>query len=167
MSTANQEGAGESQQEYEMPVYYPTAVVQEGKGMEAVEWYEKALKCKPVAVYKNAKDQTVMHAFLRSAYGIPMAVEESTPKEHNVDGVAVAPNRASATYTYVNVPEGYTCDEAVEGMRAAGARVTHEPRDLFYGHRVGRVIDKYGMAWAFSSKCEVTPDMKMPEKWGH
>ncbi len=125
--------------EWTPPAYYPSVVVAEGRGVEAIAWYKDALKAKEKAVYKN-KDGTVMHAFLESEYGFPVAIEEATPKEHNCDPVD-DPKRGSAMYMYINVQGSHKADDAVKSMKAAGAHVTHETRDLFYGHRVGRVVD--------------------------
>lgn len=146
------------------PDYYTTVVVPEGKGLEAISWYEKALHAKAVHQYKN-EDGTLMHGFLRSDYGFPFAIDEVTPKFHNVDPVD-APKRASASYVYVNVTAPHKADDAVASMKAAGSTVTHEAADMFYGHRVGRVVDRYGVSWSFAHRIPCD-NMVMPKKYGH
>lgn len=43
-------------------------------------------------------------------------------------------------------------DEHCERARAAGARITCEPADQFYGDRVYRALDPEGHVWNFSQK---------------
>jgi uncharacterized glyoxalase superfamily protein PhnB len=48
----------------------------------------------------------------------------------------------------VHLPEGI--DEHCERARAAGARITQEPADQFYGERTYRVVDPEGHVWNFA-----------------
>lgn len=147
------------------PNYYMTVVVPEGEGLNAMEWYKTALNATEKACYKN-KDGTLMHGHLNSAYGFPLGVDEITPKESNCDVAEGAPQRGVANYLYVNIQSEHSVDDACRAMKEAGATITHPPRDLFYGHRVGRVVDRYGVAWALSKECALQMD-QMPAKWGH
>ena len=155
-----------SAEESDFPNAHQTIVVADGEGLAAIDYYEKSMSAKADPVYKN-KDGTVMHSMLKSTYGFMFSVEECTPKEHNTDPVKSPSKRGVANYTYVNVQKPHTCDEAIENMRKAGAHITHEAHDTFYGHRVGRCVDKYGAAWAFATTIPVEGEMEWPEKWGH
>ncbi len=86
-----------------------------------------------------------MHAILYSKFGFPFGIHEATPKECNADPVE-APLRGTAMHMYINAQGSFKADDAVQCLKAAGAHFTHEPRDLFYGHRVGRVVDKFGVS---------------------
>jgi uncharacterized glyoxalase superfamily protein PhnB len=48
----------------------------------------------------------------------------------------------------VHLPEGL--DAHCERARAAGARITQEPGDQFYGERTYRVVDPEGHVWNFA-----------------
>jgi uncharacterized glyoxalase superfamily protein PhnB len=48
----------------------------------------------------------------------------------------------------VHLPEGI--DEHCERARAAGARITQEPEDQFYGERTYRALDLEGHVWNFA-----------------
>ncbi len=165
MASKENEKAGE---ECVQPVWMLSVVVPDGKGIEAMEWYKSTLCAKEQACYKN-EDGTVMHGTLISTYGFSVAVEEHTPKEHMAVPVSLEtpPKRATASYMYVNLPDETTVDKAVQAMRDGGAVVTHEPKDMFYGHRVGRVVDKFGVGWAFAQKCHFDPNAPFPKKYGH
>lgn len=164
--SCNQEG--KDQDPNELPVTLLTVVVPDGKGIAAIDWYKSALCAKEKVCYKN-EDGTVMHATLISSYGFMLAIEEFTPKEHMANPVTsdLSPKQATACYTYINLPDGTTTDVAVDVMRKAGAVVTHDVKDMFYGHRVGRVVDKFGIGWAFAQKCAFDENCPMPKKYGH
>jgi uncharacterized glyoxalase superfamily protein PhnB len=56
----------------------------------------------------------------------------------------------------VTVPD---LDAHCERARAAGARVTQEPKDQFYGERTYRALDLEGHVWNFSQPVEqVSPE---------
>lgn len=145
-----------------------TVVVPEKKGVEALDWYKSALSAKDDTCYKN-EDGTIMYATLDSLYGFKIAVDEHTPKEHMAVPISSdqPPKEATASYMYINLPDGTSTDTAVDNMRKNGAIVTHEPKDMFYGHRVGRVVDKYAIGWAFAQKCAFDKNAPMPKKYGH
>jgi uncharacterized glyoxalase superfamily protein PhnB len=50
----------------------------------------------------------------------------------------------------VNLPDGI--DEHCERARAAGARITQEPHDEFYGERTYRALDLEGHVWNFAQR---------------
>jgi uncharacterized glyoxalase superfamily protein PhnB len=53
-------------------------------------------------------------------------------------------------------------DAHCERARAAGARITQEPAEQFYGSRVYRALDPEGHVWNFDQKIEdmSTADME-------
>ncbi|MFZ4596859.1 MAG: VOC family protein [Verrucomicrobiaceae bacterium] len=56
-------------------------------------------------------------------------------------------------------------DASVERARAAGATVTMEPKDQFYGHRSAQVRDPFGHEWLLQHEIErVLPD-EMQRRW--
>lgn len=148
------------------PNYYLTVVVAEGEGLSAVEFYKEALAATAENVYKN-EDGTLMHAFLKSSYGFPLAIDEHTPKHCNTDIASGEEKRGKSAYMSVTVVEPHKVEDAVASMKKAGAAITHEPEDMFYGRRVARAVDKYGVAWAFSHRIPYDESVPMPKKFGH
>jgi PhnB protein len=48
---------------------------------------------------------------------------------------------------HLEVPD---CDAAIARAKAAGATVTQEPWDAFWGARYARILDPFGHSWSFS-----------------
>lgn len=150
-----------------LPTCYMAVVVTEGQGMTALEFYKEALAAEEKNVYKN-EDGTLMHAFLKSAYGFPFAIEEDTPKYSNVHPAPTEVIRGTSNYQYANVAQPHKVENADAIMKKAGAVITREPQDmfLFYGHRVACAVDKYGVSWAFSTRIPYDQSATMPKNTG-
>ena len=148
----------EQEAQPELPVSLLSVVVPPGSGLSALDWYKTALCAEVKQCYKNEQGE-IMHAVMASSYGFSFAVEEFMPVDHMARPISAdeTPKLASATYMYVNLRDDFTPDAAVETMRDAGAVVTHEPKDMFYGERVGQVVDKFGAGWAFTKPCAPFP----------
>ena len=58
---------------------------------------------------------------------------------------------------FVRVDLAEDIDAHCERARAAGARITQEPRDEFYGHRTYRALDPEGHVWSFGAPIDVIP----------
>jgi uncharacterized glyoxalase superfamily protein PhnB len=59
---------------------------------------------------------------------------------------------------FVRVDLAEDIDAHCERARAAGARITQEPRDEFYGHRTYRALDPEGHVWSFGAPIAVISD---------
>ena len=57
-------------------------------------------------------------------------------------------------------------DEHCERARAAGARITDEPADQFYGARTYRAVDPEGHVWNFSQEVRVVSGEEMEKATG-
>lgn len=142
--------------EEEYPTLLHTIVVKDGAN--AVAWYEKALGATVYFRYEDA-DGRILHCVLRTPWGLCISIEDHDPFKHMVQGAEKGDKLSSCSYVYVTIPEnGGTADEAVNRMRECGATVVEECQDMFYGHRMGKVIDCYGMGWVFGHKIECTMD---------
>jgi uncharacterized glyoxalase superfamily protein PhnB len=64
----------------------------------------------------------------------------------------------------VHLEEGL--DAHCEHARAAGARITDEPADQFYGSRTYRVVDPEGHVWNFSQDVRVVTGDEMEKVTG-
>jgi PhnB protein len=125
-------------------------------GCVALAFYEKALDAKIKFNYPGENGK-VMHAYLMSPVGggFHFAVEDEgcvpdMMASMNVSAPLEGVERASGIYLYITLKGDEAVDEAVSKMCEAGARITMPPKNLFYGSRVGKLLDPYGVAWTFS-----------------
>lgn len=150
------------------PAALPIFVVRDAKG--AIAFYEKALLAKTKFNYP-AENGMIMHAYLESPLGkgFGFALEDSgaipeMDAVNNVEALEEGATKARGSYLYVNVEGKGSCNDAVERMREAGATVTMAPKDMFYGSRVGKCLDPYGIAWSFSEDVDAAAAAKASEK---
>ena len=59
------------------------------------------------------------------------------------------PNQIKGTSVTMHL-EVENCDAAVKRAADAGATVTLEPWDLFWGARYARIMDPFGHSWSFA-----------------
>jgi PhnB protein len=138
------------------PTACPMLMVRDAKG--ALAFYERALNAEVKAKFDAPASGLIMHAYLRSPLGggFAFCVEDEgalpeLDKWQNVHAAKeAATTHASAVYIYVTLTAPGSCDEATERMREAGATVTMEPRTVFWGPRLAKCIDPYGVAWDFA-----------------
>lgn len=71
---------------------------------------------------------------------------------------------AGTQFLRITLPEGL--DAHCEHARAAGARITDEPADQFYGARTYRAMDPEGHIWNFSQDVRVVSAEEMEKASG-
>ncbi|MDE2488862.1 MAG: VOC family protein [Alphaproteobacteria bacterium] len=117
----------------------------------AMAWLERAFGCEITELVVDGQGR-VGHAEL-SFRGCPIEIagEWTGPQ------IAGAPMRSPASLAGANsqflrlsVESGI--DELCDRARAAGARITQEPEDQFYGARIFRAFDPEGHVWNFSQQ---------------
>jgi uncharacterized glyoxalase superfamily protein PhnB len=57
------------------------------------------------------------------------------------------------------------CDAVIERARAAGATITIEPQDQFYGERSGCLIDPFGHRWTVGHSVEEVSTEEMQRRY--
>jgi uncharacterized glyoxalase superfamily protein PhnB len=62
---------------------------------------------------------------------------------------------------FIGVALDKDIDDHCERARAAGARITAEPQDQFYGARTYRAMDPEGHIWNFRQEVRVVPEEEM------
>lgn len=135
------------------PTLLHTIVVRDAKA--ALKWYCEALGGRVTFRYEDDTTGLVRHAVVSTDYGVRIAVEDYYPEMHMVKPAEIGASVSGCSYVYVTLPKGMgSADQAVERMREAGATVIQECTDMFYGHRLGKVVDKWGHAWVFSHEIE-------------
>ena len=126
----------------------------------AMRWLEKAFGFETTTLLTDA-DGKVGHAemsFLDTPVGIggewagpPLGAARMTAPA-NLGG-------AGTQFLRIELPEGL--DEHCARARTAGARITAEPEDQFYGARTYRAMDPEGHIWNFSQAVRVVSGEEM------
>ena len=107
----------------------------------SISWYENALGATVTRILR-LPDRTIATAEL-NVRGLPVALAEPVP------GTALASPASSGTSV---AAYRITVDDADAAMRqalAAGATLSSEVQDAFWGVRTGEVLDPSGHRWAF------------------
>ena len=116
---------------------------------EAIAFYEKAFGA--TCTFKQmAKDgERVLHANL-ALFGGEIMLHDEFP-EFSPDVLAPTSQGGASMTINVNFPAPADVDAAIARAKAAGASVTMEPADMFWGARYGRIRDPFGHVWAFNA----------------
>jgi PhnB protein len=132
---------------YEKAIPYLT--VDDGKG--AIEFYKRAFGATESSSMP-APDGRIAHAELQIGDALIMLSDRfpqfaaQTPKE--LGGTTVA------LFLYAD-----DVDAVVQKAAEAGATITMEPEDQFWGDRLGQVTDPFGHVWQIATHVEdVTPE---------
>ena len=131
----------------------------------AMKWLEAAFGFETTLLLTDA-DGNLGHAemaFLGSPIGV--GGEWAGPQ---LGGAAMkAPaslGGAGTQFMRITMPSGI--DEHCARARAAGARITDEPADQFYGSRTYRAMDPEGHIWNFAQDVRVVSDEDMAKASG-
>ena len=126
----------------------------------ALDFYKKALGAEEVRRLPAEDGKRLMHAamkigeanvYLRDAFPehCPSMGKDGSPKAYG--GTAVT--------LHLQVEN---CDAAVRQAADAGATVTLEPWDAFWGDRYAQVVDPFGHAWSFAHTLQKASGEKVP-----
>jgi PhnB protein len=116
---------------------------------DAIAFYEKAFDA--VCTMKHMADdgQRVMHSNLEM-FGSEVMMHDEFP-EFGADVRAPASSGSASMTINVNRALPSDVDAIVSRAQAAGATVTLEPQDVFWGCRYAKVRDPFGHVWAFNA----------------
>jgi len=123
---------------------------------EAIEYYTKAFDAKE-RVRMETPDGTVGHAELEIGDSLVMLSDPfpqaSTKPPNELGGTSVS------VFMYVE-----DVDAVVKRAVDAGAMVTMEVADQFWGDRFGSVKDPFGHLWSIATHVEDVPPEEMAER---
>ena len=131
----------------------------------ALKWLEQAFGFELTVLLTDAEGN-VGHAemtFLNAVIGV--GGEWAGPQLGGASMKAPASLGGAGTqFLRIAMPEGL--DAHCERARAAGARITAEPEDQFYGDRTYRAMDPEGHIWNFSQTVRVVSGEEMEQVSG-
>lgn len=125
---------------------------------KAIEFYKKAFGATVRHEMKHP-DGRIMHADLRVGDSV-IYLNDDFPemcggKERNPQALGGTP---CTLHFYVK-----DTDAAVKKAKDAGATVTMEPEDMFWGDRYGTVQDPFGHTWSFATRVKDMSPEEMAE----
>ena len=130
-------------------VVTPHLVVKDANA--AIDFYKKALGATETMRMPAQDGKRLMHAEIQlngaRVFLMDDFPEHRGPGDH-VDAV-FPPDQMKGTSVTMHL-EVENCDTAVKRARDAGATVTMEPWDSFWGARYARIIDPFGHSWSFA-----------------
>ena len=123
----------------------PHLVVSDGVG--AVEFYKKAFGAEEVRRMPAEDGKRLMHAELRIG---PAALFLCDDFPEFCGGKSRTPEAMGGTPITIHQYVA-DCDGAVARAAEAGATVTMQPADMFWGDRYAQVTDPFGYVWSFAT----------------
>jgi PhnB protein len=127
----------------------------------AIDFYKKALGATEVIRMPAQDGKRLMHSEINVG-GARIFVMDDFPEhrgQHGVDAV-FPPDQIKGTSVTMHL-EVENCDAAVKRAADAGATVTLEPWDSFWGARYARIMDPFGHSWSFAP-CRRRGDFRRP-----
>ncbi|RJT38736.1 glyoxalase [Mesorhizobium waimense] len=116
----------------------------------ALKWLEAAFGFEPSMVVSDA-DGRLVHAEMR--FGDGYIIVDSEWADHIASPASVGGRNTQSIYIRLAAGLDAHCEQA----RAAGADITQEPADQFYGERLYRARDPEGHVWTFTQPIRVVP----------
>ncbi|CAN7308991.1 VOC family protein [Mesorhizobium sp. LjNodule214] len=116
----------------------------------ALKWLEKAFGFEPSMVVSDSEGRLV-HSEMR--FGDGYIIVDSEWADHIASPASVGGRNTQAIYIRLAAGLDAHCEQA----RAAGADITQEPADQFYGERLYRARDPEGHVWTFTQTIRAVP----------
>ncbi len=123
---------------------------------QAIEYYKKAFGAKE-RVRMEAPDSKIGHAELEIGDSLVMlsdAFPQSTTRPPNELG-----GTSASVFMYVE-----DVDAVVKQAVDAGATITMDVADQFWGDRFGSITDPFGHSWSIATHVEDVPPEEMAER---
>ena len=134
---------------------FPYLRVSDGKA--AIDWYTRVLGATLRMQLTDPSDGRVGHAELVLAEGVEFMVSDAYP-EMGIE----APTGNTGVAFHLHVDD---CDALFAKAVEAGAEVTMQPTDQFYGERTGKFRDPFGHEWMIGHSIEEVETAEMQRRW--
>ena len=117
----------------------------------AIDFYKRAFGARELFVMPGPDGKGVMHAQIMIGDSTIMMGEENP--QHSCKSAETAGGSPVSFYLYVE-----DVDEAYRKAVAAGARAEMPVADMFWGDRMGSVLDPFGYGWSIATHVkDLTP----------
>jgi PhnB protein len=123
---------------------------------EALEYYKKAFGAKE-RMRMNAPDGRIGHAEIEIGDSIVMVAD--TFPQSSTKAPSELGGTTAGVFLYVE-----DVDAVVKQAVDAGATVTMEVADQFWGDRFGSIKDPFGHSWSIATHVEDVPEEEMAER---
>jgi PhnB protein len=123
---------------------------------EALEYYKKAFGAKE-RMRMNAPDGRIGHAEIEIGDSIVMVAD--TFPQSSTKAPSELGGTTAGVFLYVE-----DVDAVVKQAVDAGATVTMEVADQFWGDRFGSIKDPFGHSWSIATNVEDVPEEEMAER---
>lgn len=118
----------------------------------AIDFYKKAFKAKQRHLLPSPDGKGIMYATIQIGNSTIMMGDEA-PEQGSRSAETLG---ASPITFYIYVKD---VDASFKQAVAAGATAEMPPHDMFWGDRVGAVMDPFGYKWAIATqKIELSPE---------
>ena len=121
---------------------------------QAIDFYSKAFGATEIYRAPMPDGSKIMHAEMRIGKSVVYLADDFP----EWSGKSRTPKSLGGTPVNLHqyVPN---TDAAIKRAKEAGATITMEPADMFWGDRYGKVMDPFGHEWAFSTHLrDVSPE---------
>jgi uncharacterized glyoxalase superfamily protein PhnB len=139
------------------PAFIPSIIYKDNRA--ALQWLQKAFGFEVSEVLTDARDN-IVHAEMSHDDGIVMIGSEFTDWARSPESVG----RKNTQRVHVRLAKGI--DEHCARARQAGATITMEPADQFYGERTYVAVDPEGHHWTFSQPVKQVSREEMEQATG-
>lgn len=123
---------------------------------KAIDFYKNAFGAEVLFTMPGPDGKGIMHAELRIGNSILMMGEEHPQMECR--SAETAGGSPVAFYLYVE-----NADRAFSRAVEAGAQVRRPVEEMFWGDRVGDVVDPFGYAWSLATRVRDLTPQEMAE----
>lgn len=137
------------------PVLSPYLAVRNAD--RAIEFYQRVLRAQERFRLTRPDTGQLCHAELLFGNSLVMLAEEFPGHNQAPETIGGSPVRLCLSVDDV--------DDTIERARAAGATVTMEPANTFYGYRSGAFRDPFGHLWMVQRDVEHLSQTAMQERW--
>lgn len=119
--------------------------------LAAIAFYERAFGAKVLSRMPSPDGKGTWHAELRIGDSVLFLNDESPMNPVK----APTEERPTTSVLHLYVKD---CDAAIARAVAAGAKIAMPADDMFWGDRMGSVVDPFGLSWSVATrKAKLTP----------
>jgi uncharacterized glyoxalase superfamily protein PhnB len=139
------------------PAVIPSIIYKDNRA--ALKWLQKAFGFEPSEVLTDSQDN-IVHAEMTHEDGVIMVGSEFAAWTKSPESVG----GANTQRVHVRLTNGI--DEHCARARQAGAKITMEPADQFYGDRAYMAVDLEGHHWTFAQAVKQVSTTEMEQVSG-